>query len=39
MSTVNLSWSANGNPDGTEYYAENLSEDHNSGWLLPPALP
>jgi hypothetical protein len=33
MSTVNLSWSANGNPDGTEYYAENLSEDHNSGWV------
>jgi hypothetical protein len=30
---ITASWSANGNPAGTEYYVENVTAGTNSGWL------
>lgn len=31
-STITVSWQANGNPAGTEYYVANASTEVNSGW-------
>ncbi len=31
--SVRLTWDTNGNPPGTEYYAENSSATSNSGWV------
>jgi hypothetical protein len=33
-STVALAWNANGNPAGTQYFAENLTGAFNSGWII-----
>ena len=30
---ITASWNANGNPSGTEYYAENTTASTNSGWI------
>ena len=30
---ITASWSANGNPDGTQYYIENTTNSANSGWI------
>lgn len=30
---IDSSWDANNNPDGTEYYAENVEASDNSGWI------
>lgn len=30
---ITASWSANGNPAGTEYYVENVTAGTNSGWI------
>ena len=31
--TLRVTWSANGNPAGTGYYVENLTNGNNSGWI------
>ena len=31
--SVQVNWNANGNPPGTEYYCENITNDANSGWI------
>ena len=31
-SGIRVSWTANGNPAGTQYYCENMSDGTNSGW-------
>ncbi|GAH90944.1 unnamed protein product, partial [marine sediment metagenome] len=33
-SQITASWSANSNPSGTEYYAENTTANTNSGWTI-----
>lgn len=32
-SAITASWQANGNPGGTEYFAENVTAGTNSGWI------
>ena len=33
VDSINLSWDSNSNPAGTEYYAENVTQSTNSGWI------
>ena len=32
-SQITFTWESNGNPAGTEYYAENITKGTNSGWI------
>jgi|GEM_PF-4845264 len=32
-SNIQVNWTANGNPEGTEYYCENITNGTSSGWI------